>query len=434
MNKVKLGLAALILMLLPVKYTVAQIADSLSLNKAIQEAIGSHPSVLQAQEAIKMADTKVIIAKSSYLPVVEGDATITQIGPVANLSFGGMSFSMAPQRPYSAAVKVNQLIYDFGRSRSDESIAAENKNIAAISLEQAKQRLSQAVLNSYFAILYLQNAKDIKDEQLRTLENHLDFVNKKKATGSATEYELLTTKVRISNIESQKTDILTSLKIQQSVMNTLLGRNVSSTIIVAKNVDVVIPHVSADSLYAHAAESRNEVKIAEERIKVAEMNHLLVKKQNTPTLSAFASGGFQNGYPMHLEDPRMNYAVGISLKVPIFQGNRVSNNALLAQSAIINSQYDAELLRRSVSNEVTEARLNIESALTKVRQLEMQNQQASKALALAEVSYKAGTITNLDLLDATTSLSESQLNLLKARIDYSVSVYKLKVALGENIY
>jgi outer membrane protein TolC len=43
-------------------------------------------------------------------------------------------------------------------------------------------------------------------------------------------------------------------------------------------------------------------------------------------------------------------------------------------------------------------------------------------------------ITNLDLLDANTSVSESSLMLLKAKIDYVTSVYKLKAALGERIY
>jgi outer membrane protein len=37
------------------------------------------------------------------------------------------------------------------------------------------------------------------------------FVEKKAATGSATNYEILTTKVRISAIENQKTDLLNAL-------------------------------------------------------------------------------------------------------------------------------------------------------------------------------------------------------------------------------
>lgn len=412
----------------------AQSADSLLLQKAIGEAVSSHPSVLQAQEAIKMAEARIEIAKSSYLPTVEGNGKFTNIGPVPEISMGGQTFKMSTSIPYSAAVTVSQLVYDFGRSKNEDEIAAENKNIATISLEQAKQRLSQAVVNTYFTLLYLQNARDIKDEQLRTLSSHLEFVMKKKATGAATEFEILTTKVRISNIESQKTDIETSREIQQAVMNTLLGRDVNAPLLVAKNISILTPQMPVDSLYSYANGNRNELKLAGEKQKLAEMNYKLAQSQNSPTIAAFASGGFQNNYFPYLSDPKLNYAIGLSLHVPIFSGFRVKNSALIAHSSIINSQYDTELAKRSISNEVTEARLSIKSAAKKVTQIEMQLQQAQKALNLAEVSYKAGTVTNLDLLDATTSLSESQLNLLKAKIDYTTSIYKLKVALGENLY
>jgi len=53
---------------------------------------------------------------------------------------------------------------------------------------------------------------------------------------------------------------------------------------------------------------------------------------------------------------------------------------------------------------------------------------------LAKTSFEAGTITNLDLLDSYTILSETEFALLKTKIDYTISLYKLKIALGEQIY
>jgi len=64
----------------------------------------------------------------------------------------------------------------------------------------------------------------------------------------------------------------------------------------------------------------------------------------------------------------------------------------------------------------------------------LQLQQASQAYELAEVNYKVGVITNLDLLDSYTSLSESKLALFKTKIDYAVNIQRLKIALGEKIY
>ncbi len=74
------------------------------------------------------------------------------------------------------------------------------------------------------------------------------------------------------------------------------------------------------------------------------------------------------------------------------------------------------------------------SSRKKVSQYELQLAQALKAYSLAETSFNSGTITNLDLLDSNTSVSESRLQLLKARMDYAASIYKLKAAMGERLY
>jgi len=64
----------------------------------------------------------------------------------------------------------------------------------------------------------------------------------------------------------------------------------------------------------------------------------------------------------------------------------------------------------------------------------LQLAQAEEAFSLAKINFKSGAITNLDLLDAETSVSESRLLLLKSNIDYNVSVYKLNIAVGNKMY
>jgi len=159
-----------------------------------------------------------------------------------------------------------------------------------------------------------------------------------------------------------------------------------------------------------------------------------VNSQNNPSLNFFGSGGLKNGYLPDISILTANYAVGIGLKVPLFDANRSKYNKVMAQSDIRGNVEDAELARRSIVNEVVESRSNTESALKKVSQSELQVEQAQQAYTLAETNYQAGAITNLDLLDSFTALAESKLFLLKTKIDYSASLLKLKIALGEQIY
>jgi len=89
---------------------------------------------------------------------------------------------------------------------------------------------------------------------------------------------------------------------------------------------------------------------------------------------------------------------------------------------------------RNISLEVVTAQAEVDASNKKIEQYKLQLKQAQRALDLAEINYKAGAITNLDLLDATTSVSESQLLYLKSQIDYVASIYRLKAAIGDKLY
>jgi len=293
--------------------------------------------------------------------------------------------------------------------------------------------MSLAAVNNFYTIEYLQEAVRIKDEQLATLQAHLKYVETMKSTGAATDYQILSTKVRISASESQKVDLMTSLEIQQDYMGSLLGKDDLKPV-VRKELNVTPPETMKDSLMSFAFLNRNEVLINQQRASLAGLKYQLIKAMDKPVINLFASGGLKNGYIPDLEAIRPNYTVGIGISVPLFDGMKTKYNLLQTESAINMVNLEAENIKRNITSEVKEAEAYMASALQKVSQFTLQLEQAVKAYDLAETSFRAGTVTNLELLDANTSVSESKLMLLKARIDYAASIYRLKAALGEKLY
>jgi outer membrane protein TolC len=331
-------------------------------------------------------------------------------------------------------VNVKQLVFDFGRTHQNVEMENEGKAIGEQSLEQVKQKLSLYTINSYYSLVFLQAAIKIKDEQLSALNEHLQYIQKVLATGSATEYQVLTTKVKISSVESQKVDLIAALTVQQAALNSLMGSDQYVKPVVRNEVAVEPPVIPADSVVAYAFRNRDEVLINEKRASLAEMRFGMIKLQNKPVLSIQASGGAKNGYIPYLNRLTPNYVVGLGFRVPIFDGMKTKYNLAQAQSAITSLSYESEFTKRSISNEVFESQAMMLAAGKKVSQSELQLEQAKKAYSLAQTSFKSGMITNLDLLDANTSVSESSLMVLKSKIDYATSVYKLKAALGQRIY
>jgi outer membrane protein len=409
--------------------------DSLSLKYIIDRVVSTYPTVKVAEEAINNADARIGYARTGYNPELDVTAAYSNLGPVTKLTIPDMgTFELYPQNNYSAGLNVRQVVYDFDRTKKNVSLEMENKGISEQTLEQVKQRLSILAVSNFYTLAFLQAAIGIKQEELDALKEHLNYVEKKVATGSSTEYEVLTTKVRISAVESQDVDLAAALTNQQSILNSLLGIDRSATPVVKTELKVDVPLIQTDSILSYAFRNRDEIIINQKRITAAGLRYEIVNVQNKPMVNFIASGGAKNGYIPDLYKITPNYVVGIGLRIPVYDGSRTRYNRMQAKSAIKAISYETDYTRRNISTELSEAETYMYAAGKKVSQYELQLAQALKAYSLAETSFRSGSITNLDLLDSNTSVSESRLLLLKARIDYAASVYKLKAAMGERLY
>jgi len=426
-----------VLLFVPLALQAKTVGDSLTLSGVLSIVISNYPSLKKVDKELTAADAKIGLTKTAYLPDVNFATSYTRIGPVTTIPFGGQSLQLYPPDVYSAVVSVNENIYDFGKTDKSVELDQKNKEMIQLSTHQIKQRLSAAAMSNFYSISFLQQAITIKVDQLKNLNEHLHFVQKRADTGSATKYDILTTKVRISSIENQKTDIQTALQIQISLLNSLMGKSPDSPIILKSDI-VHAPRVmaSADSLCTVAYFNRPELKLALQKEEISKSRMNVIKVQNNPSLNAFASGGLKNGYlnDQFKDVGKLNFAVGVGLKVPLFDANRSKYLKIQANADLEGNQQETELARRNITTEVIESRANAEASLKKVKQSELQVEQASQAFELADVNYKAGVVTNLDLLDSYTSLSESKLSLFRTKIDYTVSLQRLKIALGEQIY
>ncbi|MGB8489705.1 MAG: TolC family protein, partial [Bacteroidales bacterium] len=271
-------------------------SDSLSLNSIIEEVIKTHPDIKAAEEAIRNADSRIKLAKTGYYPEIDFGADYSNIGPVMQItipSFG--TFELFPQNNYTTALNLRQVIYDFGKTSGNTAVEKENKIIGERMLGQIRQRMAMAAISNFFALSYLQEAAKIKDEELVALQSHLQFVQTMKSTGAATNYQVLSTEVRISAAQSEKVDIEAALEVQRSVLASLTGKDYPNPV-VRNEFSLVVREVPKDSLINMALTNREEMRIRKEESVLAGLRYDLIKLMRRPAVSFIASGGFKNGY------------------------------------------------------------------------------------------------------------------------------------------
>ena len=147
-------------------------------------------------------------------------------------------------------------------------------------------------------------------------------------------------------------------------------------------------------------------------------------------LLVFATG-FKNGYEPNLNTWRGNYAASLELKIPVFNGYKTKYQKAEANANLNSAHARTADIERQIASEVHQALAGVNSSLEKIASTETQIRQAEKAVSMARVRYNAGVITNLDLLDAETALSQTKLIRVRALFDYTVSLNALDRATGK---
>lgn len=412
----------------------AQNSSVFTLDEALNRVITLYPSVKQAEEAIYSADANVKMTRAVLFPMIAGSASYTFNSPQMKLDFMGNSFDMNPKNNYSAGISVNQLLYDFGKNKPAIEASRIQREIAGINTVQIKQNLSLSVIQLYYMLGFTRNAIAIKEREKQNYEEMLRQTIVRQNTGAATKFDVLNTRVSLTNVKTQLIELaasnLTQLKNLSILTDTLLSDNIGLTPL--QQVDPLV--IPLSDLLNQAFTLRPEMQIAQNEVKVAELQERSAARAYNPSLNFQAQAGGKNGYPMNLDKMKFNYQVGASLSVPIYEGGRRSYAKQLARTKVRTAVEQMALIRKQIDREVSQNYYNLQSGFAKIENLQMQVEMAREAYRQADANYKAGSITNLEYLTSATNLSDTELMLEQARINYYIALYQLQVSTGQIIY
>lgn len=409
--------------------------DSLSINDAVKLALMNQPLIEEAIHGIEAAEANIKQEDSYNYPLISSDISYVRIGPIPSIQFGGMGFTLVPDNNYDAHISASQLIYDFGKRNASIELAKSNRLSAEDKIGLIKNSLTYQTIGAFYTVLFLEKSIDVKKEQIETLMQHLELAKKKVQSGSATDFDVLTTEVRVASAENQKIDIENSLAKQKIFLKNLTGLPSDSRFEVKGELNINSDEPELNLLIDQAFNQRAELKLAHDAESSSILSKEAISLDNRPRLKVFGNYGFKNGFEPNLNVLRGNWSAGLAASIPIFDGNLKDARVEQAEANIKTNTAKISGLQRNIKTEVEQALSDLNSSRLKIKITEIQVKQAKDAVTRAQNQYKAGVITNLDLLDAETSLSEAELLYNQAIYQNVINGYSLDKAVGkEYIY
>lgn len=411
-----------------------QVTDTLTLDQVIAQVIAHNPIVAQSSEGIKTAEFKTKLAESAWLPLLDLNSSYQRIGPIPAFDIPNIGhIQMYPNNGANFSVEARQMIYDFGKTSKNVELQKAGEELATLSSEQLKEKFAMASAGIFYNLIYYQYAKAIVEDHLKTLKQHLQFVENKSKTGSATQYEILSTQVTVSAAEIKLSELNTTYGVQLSHLGAIMDTTLNKVFFYS---DTTVADISSldSSIYENAFTNRYDMQIVKKKNLLNELNYQLIKTENYPTLGFMGSAGWKNGYLPEIEKLKLNYFIGVSLYFPFFDANRKKIKLNIAGSSINQAKLEQKNTELLSEDEITAAYLQLVLSANKIKQADLQMQQAKEAYHLAEINYQEGVITNLDLIYASDMLTNSRLQLLQNKIEYRFALLKYKDAQGEVLY
>src|SRR4051812_39479274 len=138
------------------------------LNKWILQSFNYYPRIQELNKTSEISEVRVDLAKSNYLPTVNGTASYNYINPLSQTTIPisateTRTLLFQPHNNYNFNVGVSQNIWDFGKTKAQVEKAKADLLVAKQNTEAAKLQLASQVTGIYYSLIYLKKAIQVQD-------------------------------------------------------------------------------------------------------------------------------------------------------------------------------------------------------------------------------------------------------------------------------
>jgi outer membrane protein TolC len=417
---------------------------ALSVDEAIAKAVSNQPLILQAESSVAAARAKEEQAKSAYLPNVSVTGSYVYLEPQEGIALplgppiGLLQAALAPQNVLDFHAGASELIYDFGKRELQVKLAETGVDAAGIGIDQIKTSIAFQTAQVFDSALFLRAEIKVLDEQLATLDQHLQDTEKREETGSSTHYDVLTTQVRLASVKSQRIDAMGQYEKQRIALKELMGLGPAEDFDIRGDFSLATVPSDPQAALSAAMDQRPDLAQSLSSEKQAQLVLSLAKLGHMPTISTQFEAGFKNGIltftNTDINSLLFNWDFGLMVSVPVFDGLLTERRSAEADAKLAAARSGTDALRRTVTTQVLQALQDVESSHEQTDNSLAQLDQAQEALNMAKVQYDIGVGTNLEYLDSQTSLELAKLNNLSATYRELLSQLQLEQALGTRLW
>jgi outer membrane protein TolC len=457
---------------------------TLDLQKALDIALSENPTIKVADMEIERFDYVRKEAIGSHLPQLSagGQYTLSVVKQEMSkgLSFGADN-TVSGTLDLSLPLFAPAIYSTLKLTRTQQALAVEQAR-------SSRMELTNAVKKAFYQVLLLQKSYSVLLASEATIQQTVDNTEELYKSGLASEYDLLTAQVQLSNLQPNIISARNGIEISIQMLRMYLSIPEDVEVVITDSLDNYRADLWAMPDLAADIEENTEVRQLEYQQTLLQQQIKLTNTSRLPSLAAYGSfivtgndmkpidfgsamgdmaalytnpatmiqnaGGYWGlaGVPSDVlwngavvpdsggDTPapatskwwwQTPFSVGLRLSVPIFSGFTNANKVRELRNQVSQVELQKEYLR---SAKRLEAQTSV-NALVTARETMLANEhtvaQADKAYSISKTRFEAGAGTMLEVNQAELNTTQAKLNHSQAIYDYLAAMADYEKVIGK---
>jgi len=396
----------------------------LTFDDALRRALEVNTTIEHSREGIDVADANRRFLLSAVLPRITATADLTRNTIEQTFGEGPDAIAILPQNDWAARVTLSQPVYAGRRelrAYSQAKIGVESAREGALATENA---ILLRVASSYLAVVNADRRVEVEQRNIELAERRREQATAFFEAGEVTRVDVLRAETAMK--AAQRLLAAAEQQREHAVAQLREDLALDGPIEVVAPQQDLPPLPSASELIARATTSRPDVEIAENALRIADLE---VSKQRgfwLPTVT-FDAGYITQKTPF----PAPDYGyTALHFTVPIFQSGEVNARVAGAKSREKQAELDLETTKLMAREDVRRALADLETAH---RGMQLANEQLAAAQAEYEQAfdlYRAQESTSLDLASSEASLADARRAVAEETLNHDLAELRVWYAAG----
>jgi outer membrane protein TolC len=377
---------------------VTPVARRIGFREAVAQAMQRNPTAAVAVEEIRRVAGLMEETRAASLPTLSVTATYTRLNKARTFQTTGtdggtetVEVAGKDQGNVTGSLSIPILA---PQSWANWSRAADQIDVARASQRDVQRTLAITAGRAYLTIFAQKRQVEVNRQARDNSRAHLEYADARLRGGIGNRIDWARSGEELESNEAILQTSFANLYRSQEALGILLGEN--------EPMDVEeIPDIpEPPSLDQALAESpgRADLLLFELQRHAADRSLNMSWTEYLPSITLIGQPFYQN--PSSLTTPETGWQAQAVLTWFLFDGGARYGRTHQREAALTQAQIQLDAAIRQAHSEVRQSIDNVERTATAVQRGRASARLANEAMRLAEVAYRAGSSTNLELIDA----------------------------------